>query len=138
VWVPSQDTFFGGRGDFLRWHFDLPQFTHTRAEEHRPGHRWSQTDFHSQLSPEHHSSWVVSSAVLQPLKTLPVLWRASRFLIPDKYARLAYWNMLVPRRFSNQITQLTYIEDLSKKLFAEDKAFFYSDFIVEEVRNVGE
>ena len=84
VWVPSQDTFSGGRGDFLRWHFDLPQFTHTRAEEHRPGHRWSQTDFHSQLSPEHHGSWVVSSAVLQPLKTLPVLWRASRFLISDK------------------------------------------------------
>ena len=87
VWVPSQDTFSGGRGDFLRWHFDLPQFTHTRAEEHRPGHRWSQTDFHSQLSPEHHGSWVVSSAVLQPLKTLPVLWRASRFLISDKQSQ---------------------------------------------------
>ena len=57
----------------MRWHFDLPQFTHTQAEEHRPGHRWSQTDFHSQLSPDDHGSWVVSSAVLQPLKTLPVL-----------------------------------------------------------------
>ena len=89
VWVPSQDTFSGGRGDFLRWHFDLPQFTHTRAEEHRPGHRWSQTDFHSQLSPEHHGSWVVSRAVLQPLKSLSVLWRASRFLISDKQSETA-------------------------------------------------
>lgn len=52
-------------------------------------------------------------------------------------ARLAYWNMLAPRRFSVDMPALVYQEDLSKKLFSEDKAFFYSDFIVEEVANVG-
>ena len=57
--------------------------THTS----RRAQTWTQVEpdrFHSQLSPEHHGSWVVSCAVLQPLKTLPVLWRASRFLISDK------------------------------------------------------
>ena len=49
-------------------------------------------------------------------------------------ARLAYWNMLVPRRcpapYSSHISALT---DLSQKLFKADLAFFYSAFIVEEV-----
>ncbi|MBU2981680.1 BtaA family protein [Lentibacter algarum] len=49
-------------------------------------------------------------------------------------ARLVYWNMMVPRRvppaFAQQVTTLTALEDTLK---AQDKAFFYSDFVVEEV-----
>jgi len=49
-------------------------------------------------------------------------------------ARLAYWNMLVPRqcpkKFENRVEYKT---ALSEDLFARDKAFFYSKFIVEEV-----
>lgn len=49
-------------------------------------------------------------------------------------ARLVYWNMMAPRRvpvaFRDQITTRTEIED---QLKAQDKAFFYSDFVVEEV-----
>ncbi|MEL6519564.1 MAG: DUF3419 family protein [Pseudomonadota bacterium] len=49
-------------------------------------------------------------------------------------ARLVYWNMMAPRRvpakFAAQVQTLT---DLEKRLKAQDKAFFYSDFIVEEV-----
>lgn len=49
-------------------------------------------------------------------------------------ARLVYWNMMVPRRvpdaYRGRITTLSESERLGK---AQDKAFFYSDFVVEEV-----
>jgi len=50
-------------------------------------------------------------------------------------ARLVYWNMLAPRRrpdsMANELDALT---DLSQRLYEQDKAFFYMDFVVEEVR----
>jgi S-adenosylmethionine-diacylglycerol 3-amino-3-carboxypropyl transferase len=49
--------------------------------------------------------------------------------------RLAYWNMLAPRsrpeRMAHSLEPLT---ELSSTLFAQDKAFFYSAFVVEQVR----
>ncbi len=49
-------------------------------------------------------------------------------------ARLVYWNMMAPRRvpskYSNRVKTLTNIETQQK---ARDMAFFYSDFVVEEV-----
>ncbi|TKW65778.1 MAG: DUF3419 family protein [Paracoccus denitrificans] len=49
-------------------------------------------------------------------------------------ARLVYWNMMAPRRVppehSTRVRRLRQIED---DLKAQDKAFFYSDFVVEEV-----
>jgi S-adenosylmethionine-diacylglycerol 3-amino-3-carboxypropyl transferase len=48
--------------------------------------------------------------------------------------RLVYWNMMVPRRvpdtFSARIRRRREVEEQGK---ASDKAFFYSDFVVEEV-----
>jgi len=50
-------------------------------------------------------------------------------------ARLAYWNMLVPRsRPASMAELLEPLDPLAKSLFAQDKAFFYSAFIVERVR----
>jgi len=50
-------------------------------------------------------------------------------------ARLAYWNMLVPREcppsLGNRVQRL---EKESKSLLEKDMAFFYSRFVVEEVR----
>ncbi|NHF73178.1 DUF3419 family protein [Paracoccus xiamenensis] len=50
-------------------------------------------------------------------------------------ARLVYWNMMAPRRvppeYAHRVRTLHEIED---RLKAQDKAFFYSDFVVEEVR----
>ncbi|WP_170551461.1 DUF3419 family protein [Ruegeria atlantica] len=50
-------------------------------------------------------------------------------------ARLVYWNMMAPRRvpadYRDRIETLTEIETQQK---ARDLAFFYSDFVVEEVR----
>ena len=48
--------------------------------------------------------------------------------------RLAYWNMLVPRSRPESLKdKLEPLTNLSERLFQEDKAFFYSKFIVEEV-----
>ena len=49
-------------------------------------------------------------------------------------ARLAYWNMLAPRhRPEAMADRLRPMAELSRRLFGQDKAFFYSDFVVEEV-----
>ncbi len=50
-------------------------------------------------------------------------------------ARLVYWNMMAPRRvpaaLAQRVRTLTSLED---RLKATDKAFFYSDFVIEELR----
>ncbi|WP_050528595.1 DUF3419 family protein [Pseudorhodobacter aquimaris] len=50
-------------------------------------------------------------------------------------ARLVYWNMMAPRRvpqaFADRVTTRSDIED---RLKPRDKAFFYSDLVVEEVK----
>lgn len=49
-------------------------------------------------------------------------------------ARLAYWNMLVPRSRPESMAHLLKpMPGLSEHLFKQDKAWFYSRFIVEEV-----
>ncbi len=48
-------------------------------------------------------------------------------------ARLAYWNMLAPRSRPDSLAgRLRPRPDLAAPLFARDKAFFYSAFVVEE------
>ncbi|HEX9670436.1 MAG TPA: DUF3419 family protein [Thermoanaerobaculia bacterium] len=49
-------------------------------------------------------------------------------------ARLAYWNMLVPRACPPDARDRVRPLALAAELFARDLAFFYSAFIVEEVR----
>lgn len=49
-------------------------------------------------------------------------------------ARLAYWNMLVPRNRPQAMADVLFpLEKEAARLFFEDKAWFYSRFIVEEV-----
>jgi len=48
--------------------------------------------------------------------------------------RLAYWNMLAPRSRPDSLSgQIKPLNELAQRLFHQDKAFFYSAFIVEEV-----
>jgi S-adenosylmethionine-diacylglycerol 3-amino-3-carboxypropyl transferase len=48
--------------------------------------------------------------------------------------RLAYWNMLAPRRRPAAMTNLLRpLDDLAQQLFLQDKAFFYSAFVLEEI-----
>src|SRR5262249_296089 len=50
-------------------------------------------------------------------------------------ARLAYWNMLVPRsRPESMADRLEPLPERSAALFLRDKATFYSRFVVERVR----
>lgn len=50
-------------------------------------------------------------------------------------ARFVYWNMMVSRRVPLQhVARITTRSDLEERGKAIDKAFFYSDFVVEEVR----
>lgn len=50
-------------------------------------------------------------------------------------ARLVYWNMMVPRRVPRQHTaRVVRCATEEDALKAQDKAFFYSDFVIEEVR----
>lgn len=49
-------------------------------------------------------------------------------------ARLAYWNMLAPRRRPPRLSErLRPLDELGRRLYGQDKAFFYMDFVVEEV-----
>jgi S-adenosylmethionine-diacylglycerol 3-amino-3-carboxypropyl transferase len=50
-------------------------------------------------------------------------------------ARLAYWNMLAPRQRPRSLAgHLDSLGALADRLHAQDKAFFYMRFVVEEVR----
>ena len=51
-----------------------------------------------------------------------------------KGSKIAYWNMLADRRASKYIDNLEYKKQDSRKLLNKDKAFFYSKFIIEEVK----
>ena len=49
-------------------------------------------------------------------------------------ARLAYWNMLAPRRAPEHLARLRPLDELADALHARDRAFFYMALRVEEVR----
>lgn len=49
-------------------------------------------------------------------------------------ARLAYWNMLVPRRVPESLkTRVRSLDEVADELYRRDLAFFYSAFVLEEV-----
>lgn len=51
-----------------------------------------------------------------------------------KGARLAYWNLLVKRSRPEEMKNLLHPHsDIARMLYEQDKAFFYSDFILEEI-----
>ena len=60
---------------------------------------------------------------------------ASLYKVANPGARFVYWNMLVPRRrpesFAGRVFER---RELEAELFARDLAFFYSAFVIEEVR----
>jgi len=48
-------------------------------------------------------------------------------------ARIAYWNMLVPRRISGEFPHAArYLRERSEELFMNDRAFFYQAFHIDE------
>jgi S-adenosylmethionine-diacylglycerol 3-amino-3-carboxypropyl transferase len=80
--------------------------------------RFNLSDLFEYVSPEHYDA------------ILDAILRCSR---PG--ARLAYWNMLVPRRRPERLRdRLESLDGLATRLHEQDRAFFYSAFRLEEVR----
>ncbi len=51
-------------------------------------------------------------------------------------AKFCYWNMMVDRRISKILQKnFEYKKELSQELYLKDRAFFYKNFIVDEVTN---
>ena len=48
-------------------------------------------------------------------------------------ARLAYWNMLAPRKCPGALLNRIRPLEQAERLFRQDMAFFYSTFVLEEV-----
>lgn len=66
-----------------------------------------------------------------PAEYFEELVRRLSLTIPEG-AWLAYWNLLVPRKFSEVLPgQFTYQAALSQELTARDYGFFYQAFVVE-------
>jgi S-adenosylmethionine-diacylglycerol 3-amino-3-carboxypropyl transferase len=102
--------------DRLEYHaMSLEEFL-PRLEGQRV-HRYNLSDIFEYMSEENYEAllrWLVSAA--------------------SPGGRLAYWNMLVPRqRPESMALQLQPLSECAAKLHQQDKAFFYSRFVLEEV-----
>ena len=56
------------------------------------------------------------------------------FTISKSGTKIAYWNMLADKQASKYFNNLEYKEKKSEELLKKDKAFFYSKFIIEEIK----
>jgi S-adenosylmethionine-diacylglycerol 3-amino-3-carboxypropyl transferase len=103
--------------DRLEWHcLSLEEFLERTGE--RAIDRFNLSDLFEYVSMDHYH------------QMLDLIVRRSR---PG--ARVAYWNMLAPRRRPEQLAdRLTSRDDVAEPLHRADRAFFYSAFRVEEVR----
>jgi S-adenosylmethionine-diacylglycerol 3-amino-3-carboxypropyl transferase len=109
--------------DAIRRNLDRLEWSHGSIEEYLDAHgavridRFNLSDIFEYMSPENYQ------------RLLERLVAAS-----NPGARLAYWNMLAPRSRPEVLAgRLRPRDELAKELFAQDKAWFYSRFVVEEV-----
>jgi S-adenosylmethionine-diacylglycerol 3-amino-3-carboxypropyl transferase len=103
--------------DRLEWHC-LPLETFLHQAGTKAIDRYNLSDIFEYMSAENHRY------------LLEQLLRAGR---PG--GRLAYWNMLAPRSRPEALAeQLQPLPELGARLLQQDKAFFYSAFVVEEIR----
>ena len=103
--------------DRLEWHCcSLEDFL--AAQEGLAIDRYNLSDIFEYMSPEAYQ------------RLLERLVRAGR---PG--GRLAYWNLLAERRRPGELAEPAASADgACAALHAKDKAFFYSDFVLEEIR----
>jgi len=103
--------------DRLEWHCMALEDQVERMQG-EPIQRFNLSDIFEYLSPEN------SEALLRRLVASSA---------PG--GRLVYWNMLAPRARPETLSHaLRPLQDLADRLFAADKAFFYSAFVIEEVQ----
>lgn len=102
--------------DRLEWHC-LPLEEFLEQEGSATIDRFNLSDIFEYMSEENYN------------RLLERLIRAGR-----RGGRLAYWNMLAPRsRPESMAAQLRPLEAEAQRLFRQDKAFFYSAFVLEEL-----
>jgi S-adenosylmethionine-diacylglycerol 3-amino-3-carboxypropyl transferase len=102
--------------DRLEWHHTSIEDYLVQAGENAIDH-YNLSDIFEYLSPENYRI------------LLQQLIQSGR-----KGGRLAYWNMLVPRSRPPDLAQhLQPLSELARSLYAQDKAFFYSAFVIEEM-----
>jgi S-adenosylmethionine-diacylglycerol 3-amino-3-carboxypropyl transferase len=68
---------------------------------------------------------------------MPTFGQVSEKLLHSTFpgGRLAYWNLMVPRRISGLFPEKAdYQKELSSQLSAIDKGFFYNQFIIDQVK----
>ena len=109
--------------DAIRRNLDRLEWSRCSIEEYLDAHRglridrFNLSDIFEYMSPENYQ------------RLLERLLSAS-----NPGARLAYWNMLAPRSRPEALaSRLRPLDGLAKQLFAQDKAWFYSRFVLEEV-----
>jgi len=107
----------------IRQNLDRLEIAHGSIEEYLDKHpdvrfdRYNLSDIFEYMSPENYR------------KLLERLIAAS---CPG--ALLVYWNMLAPRTRPKELaTRLRSLDGVANKLFAQDKAWFYSRLVIEEV-----
>jgi len=104
--------------DRLEWHCMALEDLLDQVGD-RTLHRFNLSDIFEYLSPENYQS------LLQRLIKAAVLG-----------GRLVYWNMLAPRSRPEALAdQLEPLREVGDRLFTQDKAFFYSAFVVEQVKD---
>ena len=125
----------GGPGDVLPFYLREENFAAIRANLDRL--EWNLTaleDFLPECGPQF-TKFNLSDIFeyLSIEKTGALLREIAASSLPG--ARLAYWNMLVPRSAAGSCCErIMPIPELAARLHQKDKAFFYSAFVVEEVR----
>jgi S-adenosylmethionine-diacylglycerol 3-amino-3-carboxypropyl transferase len=106
-----------GHLDRLQWHCQSLE-EYLGGPESEPVDRFNLSDIFEYMSPENYCR---------------LLEQIVRHAKPG--GRLAYWNMLVPRSRPDSMADcLVPQNELAERLFAQDKAFFYSRFVIEDVR----
>lgn len=128
----------GTHGDALPWALRAENFEKIRARLDRL--EWHELSLEAFLQREQKTSSRVVKFNLSDIfeymseeNTTALLEQLAKASAPG--GRLAYWNMLAPRRRPESLaSRLLPRDDVADHLFQKDKAFFYSAFIVEEVR----
>jgi S-adenosylmethionine-diacylglycerol 3-amino-3-carboxypropyl transferase len=127
----------GTHGEALPWALRVENFEKIRARLDRI--EWHEMTLESYLERERGAARRVVKFNLSDIfeymsqeNTAALLARLADSSAPG--GRLAYWNMLAPRRRPESLAgRLRPLDDVALSLFAQDKAFFYSAFVVEEV-----
>jgi len=125
----------------IRSHLDRLEWNQASIEEYlatHPGNqfsKWNLSDVFEYLSEAEYESLL--RGIVHASRTNAVMQTGASTFEPPSYqnrSRMVYWNMLAPRSCPPSLrSQINPLSDLAQTLFQQDKAFFYSRLVIEEV-----